>query len=322
MPFSQQQQRQQPFDHPVENIPRALPIQQYEVRHAPTALAAHPAGTQLLTASDKTAVLLDSVTAQTVRQWHGHTAVINDVAFQRQQGDVLATASYDATVCLWDGRSGSHQPLQTLKEAKDSVTAVEMVGAASICTASVDGCLRTYDVRKGVVQCDDYGSPITGIAFPTSSNSNNEMYRPFVAVSCLDGSIRVASVDDENGNLNPSALGNTAEKLPVLLTCRDKHTAGRYGLECCFNAGAAVVVSGSEDGRAAIYDCRSLVRGSSSSIRRGRLAPLTAELLGHRAPTCSVAAHPHDSDVVITASYDGNCIVWASGHDYMRWEDS
>jgi len=327
-------------DYPVERLPRALPIQKYEVRHAPSALAVHPEGTQLLTASDKAAVLLDTVTTQIVRQWHGHTAVINDVAFHHhsQAGGsfVAATASYDATVCLWDGRSStSHQPLQTLKEAKDSVTAVEWIAGASastiLCTASVDGCLRTYDVRKGVMTCDDYGSPITGISVSRGGINNNNFAattHPWVAVSCLDGSIRVTSTDKEESHMTLGTTSSTggAEKLPVLWTCRGLHVAGRYALECCFNADASLVASCSVDGRVALYDSRSLVRAGPSkntTLSRPRDSlPHAAGLWGHQAPACSVAAHPRDTDVVITASYDGNCVVWASSQDYMRWEGS
>jgi len=318
-------------DQPVTRLPRALPIQVYAngIRHAPTALAVNAASTRLLTASDKTAVLIDSVTAQVLRQWHGHTSVINSVAMMQQPDAdaVLATASYDATVCLWDGRSHSHRPIQVLNQAKDSVTAVYILDDQTVRTASVDGCVRTYDIRRGVVQCDDYGSPITSLAFP-SNNRQDPHPHNCVAVSCLDGSIRVA-VDDQDGSSPSSravarADGGTAEKRPVAGICRGAHTAGRFGLECGWSADASVLVSGSEDGRAVLYDCR---RRSVQQERKRDVSPtagapcrVVAELVGHTAPTCSVAAHPRGNDVIITASYDGNAVVWASSRDYMRWE--
>ena len=282
-----QQQPQTTENHQSVNhhLPCALPIQKYEVRHTPTALAVHPAGTQILTASDKTAVLMDSVSATVLRQWHGHTAVINDVAFQPDTGDhragtggVLASASYDATVCLWDGRSNSTQPIQTLNEAKDSVTHVEIVDK-TVYTASVDGCLRVYDIRKGVLQCDNYESPITGLAIPRDS----ETY-PFVAASCIDGSIRIGTMaNEQNFNTTNNSSNSMATKIPVLLNCQGRHTAGRYGLECCFNADASVLVSGSEDGRAVLYDCRSLQNYSNSQKRRkSATTTWAAELVGHQ----------------------------------------
>jgi len=252
-----------------------------------------------------------------LRQWHGHTAVINSVALLQPDADVLATASYDATVCLWDGRSHSSQPIQILKDAKDSVTAVHISSSgdneATIRTAAVDGCVRTYDIRRGVMQCDDYGSPITSLAFSNTSNMQ--------AVSCLDGSIRVGPVND---NVEGTFAHGMAEQLPVAGVCRGKHTAGRYGLECCFSADSSVVVTGSEDGRGVLYDCQhynnSNNNPTASLRRRGDTPVLAAELVGHVAPTCSVAAHPDESDVMITASYDGNGVVWASSRNYMRWD--
>jgi mitogen-activated protein kinase organizer 1 len=297
-------------DLPVSSLPRALPIQTYEdgIRHDPTALAVDDDSTRLLVASGKTAVLLDSVTAKVLRQWHGHTAVINSVAIT---ADVLATASYDATVCLWDGRSNSHRPIQTLKEAKDSVTAVHIL-QCSIRTASVDGCVRTYDIRKGVLQCDDCHSPITSLA-----HSGSEHERPYLAISCLDGAIRVKP--DQEGH--DSYSSSSTSTLSVPLICRDRHTAGRYGLECCFSADASVIVSGSEDGSAILYDGR--CNNQQGRTHQTQTAAVLQALVGHTAPTCSVAAHPkpEHSDVVITASYDGDCVVWANSRDYMRWED-
>jgi WD domain, G-beta repeat len=145
-------------DIPIPLLPRALPIQVYDdgINYIPTAMAITEDTTRLFVACDKTAVLLDSVTTKVLRQFHGHVAVINDVAMLSTAAatiDVLATASYDATVCLWDGRSNSHRPIQTLKEAKDSVTCVDMSQQQAVVrTASVDGCVRTYDVRKGILQ--------------------------------------------------------------------------------------------------------------------------------------------------------------------------
>lgn len=294
-------------DVPVAALPRALPIQVYEdgIRHNPTALAANDDSTRILVASDKTAVLLDSITAKVLRQWHGHTAVINSVAIA---ADVFATASYDATVCLWDGRSNNHRPIQTLKEAKDSVTAVYIMQDI-IRSASVDGCVRSYDVRKGIMHCDDYHSPVTGLA-----HSGSEHERPYLAISCLDGAIRV-KLDDED---RASSITSSDVKLAVPLICRDRHTAGRYGLECCFLADASAIVSGSENGRAILYDVPTKwQRGGRPQSAAG-----LRELLGHSASTCSVAAHPKPerNDVIITASYDGDCVVWSNSRDYMHWE--
>ena len=44
-------------------------------------------------------------------------------------------------------------PIQILEEAKDSITSVCILGSL-IVTGSVDGYVRTYDVRKGELRVD------------------------------------------------------------------------------------------------------------------------------------------------------------------------
>lgn len=273
-----------PYDVPVSQLPQALPIQMYPIRHAATALAVDALSKNLIIASDKTALQIDAVTAKTIRQWHGHTAAIEsvDIISSPNRGvELVATSSYDATVCLWDGRTNVNKPIQTLKGAKDSVSVVKLIYGSSIVTASIDGCLRTYDVRNGKIVTENVHSPITDIAFSSLGART--------AVNCLDGGIRV--LRDE---------GVSAPSQPVI--CRGHHKAGRFGLQCCFAANDSLIATGSEDGRVVVYDSYH--------------ARPVCEFLGHTAPTCSIAAR---GSVVVSASYDGNCIVWADKVDHMRW---
>lgn len=63
--------------------------------------------------------------------------------------DVYASASYDATVRLWDSRSRSKDPLMILEDAKDAVTCVASVpGEAQIVTSSVDGKVCFFDTAR------------------------------------------------------------------------------------------------------------------------------------------------------------------------------
>lgn len=54
------------------------------------------------------------------------------------ESTVVVSGSYDKTVMCWDLRSNSHEPIQTLDEATDSVTSID-VGGPAILTGSVDG---------------------------------------------------------------------------------------------------------------------------------------------------------------------------------------
>lgn len=284
---------------PQESLARALPIQTYSkgYSHPISALALDPSSTTLAAASNQTLVITDVVTQQVKRRFQGHAARINAVDVSNGCETYLS-ASYDATVKIWDGRSHSWEPIMTLKDAKDSVTDLHVVqdpidpknkkGQAStalIRTASVDGVVRTYDLRKGRLSADDCGSAITGMT-PTYDGQ-------CLAMNCLDGVLRLMEL--ETGVL--------------LNTFRSGHVAGQYGLQCCMTADDATLVTGSEDGRAVFYD---IVRGSC-----------VQSLEGHTRPTCSIAAHPKrdNSSVLITASYDGTAVVWANHEGFMKWED-
>lgn len=267
-------------DIPLDDLPRALPIQTYTNSSYPVAAVAAQDG-QLLLAADKACVVVDMITQQTLRRFTGHTGRINGVTFGP---DIYASASYDATTCLWDGRSRSAKPIQTLIGARDSVTQVQvsLPDTALIWTASVDGAIRTYDVRKGILTCDELGTPLTGLTVTHDDQ--------LLAAAGLDGTIRLLEVDR-------GELVNTYE---------GSHAAGTYGLECCVTANDTTIVSGSQDGQAVMYD---LVRASCVQA-----------LQGHAQPVCSVDAHPNrdHSDVILTASYDGSAVVWAHNDNYVR----
>ena len=64
--------------------------------------------------------------------------------------------SFDSTVRLWDCKSQSVKPIQVLDEAKDSVSSLHVAGH-DIVTGSVDGRMRIYDLRMGMVYVDIIG---------------------------------------------------------------------------------------------------------------------------------------------------------------------
>lgn len=276
--------------------PPALPIQTYTsgYTHPITAVLAAESRTAsqvLLAASDKTLVSSDLVTQQLKRRFQGHSGTINAIAAARN-AEAYITASYDGSVCIWDGRSSDYKPIQVLKEATDSVTDVHIeqsdndspnhFPSALIRTASVDGVVRTYDLRRGQLQCDDCGSGITSMALTKDSQC--------LAVSCLDGTIRLLQVD-------------TGE----LLNTFAKHKAGNYGLDVVILGDDATVMSASEDGTCVLYD---LVQAK----------PVQELEVSSKRPTCSIAANPKWSSVVITASYDETTTVWSHDSSQFYWE--
>lgn len=62
--------------------------------------------------------------------------------------------SFDASVRVWDIKSQQRHPIQIFQDAKDSITCIILSGNEFI-TGSVDGYVRSYDVRMGQVM-EDY----------------------------------------------------------------------------------------------------------------------------------------------------------------------
>ncbi|CAL1300051.1 unnamed protein product [Larinioides sclopetarius] len=107
---------------------------------------------------DKCVFYWDVSTAQIVRKYRGHASYINAVKFN-EESTVILSASVDNTVCAWDCRSKSREPIQILRDAKDSVTSLS-VSDHEILTSSLDGCIRRYDLRMGQMHQDDLGCKI------------------------------------------------------------------------------------------------------------------------------------------------------------------
>ena len=69
---------------------------------------------------------------------------------------MVVSGSYDATVRLWDCKSQITKPIQVLEEARDSVSSLHVLGH-EIVTGSVDGTVRVYDLRMGMMFVDVIG---------------------------------------------------------------------------------------------------------------------------------------------------------------------
>jgi mitogen-activated protein kinase organizer 1 len=201
---------------------------------------------------DKLAMLWDVSTGDVIRRFRAHEAAVNSCSFN-EDDSVLATASYDQTVRLWDVRSFSRDAIQTLRDAKDSVSCVRIRGT-EIAAASMDGCLRRYDLRNGQLTTDHMGAPISSVAW----SHDGEV----LLVSCLDGRRRL--IDKATG-----AVLNKYEA-----------PAKEFAMEACFDNTDGFVIGGGEDGIVRVWD---LVE--ASEVHR---------YLAHDRPVTSIAWHPRE----------------------------
>ncbi|KAL8890899.1 MAG: hypothetical protein Q9215_001976 [Flavoplaca cf. flavocitrina] len=177
---------------------------------------------------DKQVFLWDVATARTLKRWSGHFGRVNCVGFGGEEGSVVVSGSFDATVRLWDCKSQSTKPIQVFEDSKDSVSSLHVLGH-EIVTGSVDGKLRLYDLRMGMVYADTIGYPITSVQQTADGNA--------VLVSTLDSVIRL--MDKSNGRMLQSYKG---------------HTNTDYRIRSSLGLGDSIVVSGSEDGKIYIWD--------------------------------------------------------------------
>jgi mitogen-activated protein kinase organizer 1 len=175
-------------------------------------------------------------------------------------------------VRVWDLRAGGRDAMQVLAEFKDSVTSVACA-PSQIVAGSVDGCLRTYDIRAGVVHCDDLLSPVTHVSLTSDARC--------VLSACLGG----------NAKLTDLASGK-------LMLEYSGHTHSAFKVECGLLADDRSVVCGSEDGAVHVWD-----------FTTARPRPT---LRAHSKCTSSVAPHP-DKEQLISASLDGTMKLWDFG---------
>ncbi|CAH9098383.1 unnamed protein product [Cuscuta epithymum] len=139
-----------------------------------------------------------------------------------------------------------------------------------IIAGSVDGTVRTFDIRMGRELSDSLGQPINCISLSNDGNC--------ILASCLDSTLRL--VDRSTGELLQEYKGHT---------CKTSKT------DCCLTNTDAHVIGGSEDGFVYSWD---LVDAS-----------VTSSFKAHSSVVTSVSYHPKVS-CMITSSVDGTIRVW------------
>lgn len=129
---------------------------------------------------------------------------------------------------LWDVNSRKLDPVQVLKDAKDSITSIQITDH-EILTTSVDCCVRVYDIRMGKMIKDYIGSIIT---FGNITH---------------DGQCYVLSCSDDMVKLFDKDLGELLNKFTGHV-CKD------YLIESAINAKDSHILSGSATGEIYFWD--------------------------------------------------------------------
>jgi len=221
---------------------------------------------------DRSVFLWDVVQGTTIRRIAGHMSKIFVVDFSAD-ASVLASGSYDSTVRLWDLKSQNRQAIQVLDEAHDAVQTLH-VGPTYLLTGSVDGYVRTYDLRMGELRSDFIGHPVTSV------------------VPSQDGQTYLATTLDTHVRLMDASTGK-------MLNDFQGATISSYRCRACFGHGEASVVCGDEAGRIWAWDL----------LDAAPLQPNPPPRVHDKSITW-VEHHPVETGELVTSSADGLVKVW------------
>jgi WD40 repeat protein len=213
------------------------PIQKYAAHGYPILDISCSADNQTFASAggDRSVFLWDVQAASTIKRFGGtqlgHTSRINAVSFAGADDSVLVSGSDDRSVRVWDVKSRNANPIMVFEEAGDSVTAV-VVNEEEIITGSVDGRVRSYDIRMGLCTEDTMPASITSIQVTGDGQA--------LLVNCLDSKIRL--IDRKDGTCLRAFSGNGFRNEELRI-------------KSCFGKSDAVVISGSEGaGRISAWD--------------------------------------------------------------------
>ncbi|KAF6163692.1 hypothetical protein GIB67_036152 [Kingdonia uniflora] len=186
---------------------------------------------------DRQVFYWDVATGRVIRKFRGHDSEVNAVKFN-EYASVVVSAGYDRSVRAWDCRSHSTEPIQIIDTFTDSVMSICLT-KTEIVAGSVDGTVRTFDIRQGREISDDLGQPVNCISMSNDGNC--------ILASCLDSTLRLL------------------DRAPLCVYS--------YKMDCCITNTDAHVTGGSEDGFIFFWD---LVDASVASSFRAHASVVTS----------------------------------------------
>ncbi|XP_050678535.1 WD repeat domain-containing protein 83 [Leptidea sinapis] len=183
---------------------------------------------QIISSSaDKSIILWDVTTGQPLRRYRAHAGSVTCVKFN-EESTMAVSGSIDNTVAFWDVLSRRQEPVQILKDAKDTITSIQVTDHEVIST-SVDCHTRLYDIRVGKMVSDYIGSIITH----GSLTHDGQCY----VLSCSDSTVKL--FDKDSGELLNTFRG---------------HESSDYMLENAINEKDSHIISGSSSGDIFYWD--------------------------------------------------------------------
>ena len=189
----------------------------------------HPDGDVIATSSsDDTIIIWDAETGEAIRTLTGHTGNVNAIDFS-PNGELLASASDDGNARLWNWRSGARIAALSIGGSGNDIN---FSNDGSMFAAAADnGRIRIWNTgsRQRVASFDHGAEKAFAVAF-----ANNDKT---LATSGIDPVIRLWNIEDQ-----------------TVITELEGHKDGVRGLDS--SADGAVIVSGSRDNTARVWDAK------------------------------------------------------------------
>lgn len=140
---------------------------------------------------DRAVFLWDVAAGVTTRRFggsaYGHAARVNCVRFAGDGDALVVSGGFDTTVRIWDAKGGgSARPVQVLADARDAITCLAVRGP-DVVAGSVDGRVRSYDVRMGRRTTDVLGASVTSLGLTRDGRA--------MLVGTLDSRLRLMDRD-------------------------------------------------------------------------------------------------------------------------------
>jgi mitogen-activated protein kinase organizer 1 len=278
----------------------ALIVQQYR-GHAHDVTGISVARDGALFASvggDKCAFVWDTERGEATRRVYGHDSRVACVALGGASGaSVLATGGDDMTLRLHDLLSpATRGPVAVLRGFRDKVTGVALEGAA-ILASSLDGTLRTWDLRAGRATCDSLGSSSGGEAAGAAPAAAAAAAAPLTALAPPTPATALLASTRAGGTLllvdRPTA---------TVLASLTGHSCKRYRCTPSLLPSGTGVLCGGEGGEVLHWDALAAASGSSP-------VPLPQ---AHRGPVAYVDSRTLGTGetVALTAGHDGSVRLW------------
>lgn len=218
----------------------------------------------------------------------GHRAEVNSAAFSAD-GKLVVTASSDGTARLWDLASGTAQELGARPDGVK--TAAFSPDGAQVITSSGDGTLRLWDLNTlNSRELDGRARSASGAVFSPDGR--------FVVAGDTDGTVRVWDISagtsrELRGHRGPVNIANAV------------FAVGRRLVSAAFTPDGSLVVTGSADGTARVWDIKT---GQNKRLfaHKGDVKP------GDNITVSSATFSP-DGKLVVTASSDHMARIWELG---------